>query len=114
MRPALFVLALLIATPLMADENAKLPPDLEALPDVPPPPPGVDLDAGPEVEQRIVIRPEGESVEYRVGGKIFMIKVTPKIGVPYYLVDHKGDGSFSKQEGPGSGVRPPQWIIHKF
>ncbi len=114
MRRALIALALLVAAPVMADENAKLPSGLETLPDVPPPPPGVNLDAGPEVEQRIVIKPEGEAVEYRVGGKLFMIKVTPKFGKPYYLVDNKGDGSFARQEGLDSGIRPPQWIIHQF
>jgi len=96
MRRALFSLALLLTTPAMADEKAKLPPDLQSLPDIPPPPPGVNLDAAPEVEERIVI------------------KVTPKIGAPYYLVDHKGDGSFARQEGLDSGIRPPQWILHKF
>ena len=114
MRYVLFALALLLAAPVMAADKAKLPSDLQALPDVPPPPPGINLDAGPEVEERIVIRPEGPAVEYRVGGKLFMVKVTPKIGVPYYLVDHKGDGSFARQEGLDSGVRPPQWIIHQF
>lgn len=114
MRRVLFSLALLLTTPAMADEKANLPPDLQSLPDIPPPPPGVNLDAAPEVEERIVVRPEGQSVEYRVGGKLFMIKVTPKIGAPYYLVDHKGDGSFARQEGLDSGIRPPQWILHKF
>jgi hypothetical protein len=114
MRRALFAFALLLAAPAMADDKAKLPPDLQTLPDVPPPPPGTNLDAGPEVEQTVVIRPEGQSVEYRVGGKLFMIKVTPKYGKPYYLVDNKGDGTFARQEGLDSGVRPPQWIIHQF
>jgi hypothetical protein len=113
MRRALFLIALMLATPVMAQDKSK-PADLQPLPDVPPPPPGINLDAEPEVEQRVVIRPEGESVEYRVGGKLFMIKVTPKYGKPYFLVDHKGDGSFSKQEGLDSGVRPPQWVIHQF
>lgn len=114
MRRALFCLALLFAVPAISAEKAKTPSDLETLQDIPPPPPGVNLDAGPDVEQRVVIRPEGESVEYRVGGKLFMVKVTPKIGKPYYLVDHKGDGSFARQEGLDSGIRPPQWIIHQF
>lgn len=112
MRRALFLLMLLFAAPVLAQD--KKPADLQPVPDVPPPPPGINLDAGPDVEQRIVIRPEGEAVEYRVGGKLFMIKVTPKIGKPYFLVDHKGDGSFAKQEGLDSGVRPPQWVIHQF
>lgn len=114
MRRALFVFTLILAAPVMADEKTNLPPNLQSLPDVPPPPPGVNLDAGPEVEQRIVVRPEGESVEYRVGGKLFMIKVTPKIGKPYYLVDNKGDGSFARKEGLDSGIVAPQWIIHQF
>ena len=114
MRRALFALALLVAAPVMADEKAKLPSDLQPLPDVPPPPPGVNLDADSDVEQRIVVRPEGQAVESRVGGKLFMIKVTPKIGKPYYLIDNKGDGTFARQEGLDSGIRPPMWVIHQF
>ena len=114
MRRALLMCALLLALPVIAQEKAKTPSGLEPLPEVPPPPPGVNLDAGPEVEQRVVIRPEGESIEYRVGGRLFMIKVTPKIGAPYFLVDVKGDGSFVRQGELGSGVRPPQWVIHQF
>jgi hypothetical protein len=53
--------------------------------------------------------------EYRVGGKLFKIKVTPKIGKPYYLIDERGDGQFSRQDGPdASNMRPPQWVIHRF
>ena len=114
MRRALLIFALLLALPAIAQNNAKTPSGLEPLPDVPPPPPGVNLDAGPEVEQRVVIRPEGDAVEYRVGGKLFMIKITPKFGKPYFLVDNSGAGSFIRQDGLDSGVRPPQWIIHQF
>jgi len=52
--------------------------------------------------------------EYRVGGKLYMIKVTPKIGAPYYLVDDRGDGKFARQESLDTGFRPPRWVIHKF
>lgn len=114
MRYILVSVALFLAAPVMADEKAPLPPDLQTLPDVPPPPPGINLDSGPDVEERIVVRPEGPAVEYRVGGKLFMIKVTPKIGAPYYLVDQNGSGTFARQDGLVSGIRAPQWIIHKF
>ncbi len=43
-----------------------------------------------------------------------MIKVTPSHGKPYYLVDEKGDGKFSRQESTDSGVRVPLWVIHSF
>lgn len=114
MRRILFALTLLLAMPVMAADNVKTPSGLQPLPDVPPPPPGINLDAGPDVEERIVIRPEGPAVEYRSGGKLYMVKITPKIGAPYYLVDQNGDGTFAKQDGPAPGIRPPQWIIHQF
>jgi hypothetical protein len=43
-----------------------------------------------------------------------MIKVTPKVGKPYYLVDDRGDGQFTRQDISDSGVRPPMWIIHQW
>ena len=52
--------------------------------------------------------------EFRANGKLYMIKVTPKHGVPYYLVDDKGDGKFARQESLDSGVRVPRWVIFKF
>ena len=52
--------------------------------------------------------------EYRANGKLYMIKITPKHGVPYYLVDDRGDGKFARQESLDSGFRVPRWIIFKF
>lgn len=52
--------------------------------------------------------------EYRVGGKLYMIKITPKHGKPYYLVDDRGDGKFARQENLDTGFRPPRWVLHHF
>lgn len=52
--------------------------------------------------------------EYRAGNRLYMIKITPKIGAPYYLVDDRGDGKFARQESLDSGFRPPQWVIKRF
>ncbi len=43
-----------------------------------------------------------------------MIKVTPKHGVPYYLVDPKGDGKFVRRGQINPAVQPPMWVIHRF
>jgi len=84
------------------------------------PPPPV-FDAGPDTEQpddepqvTITKQPEPVVEEYRVGGKLYMIKVVPKVGAPYYLVDDRGDGKFVRQESLDSGFRPPRWVIKRF
>jgi len=61
-------------------------------------------------------RTEGEQrvQEYRVKGKLFMMRVTPKHGRPYIMIDHKGDGQFARQDNLDSGVRVPQWVLVEF
>jgi len=83
---------------------------------LPPPPelePGADSDFEPQVT--IVKKDDMVIEEYRVKGKLYKIKVTPKIGKPYYLIDERGDGEFSRQEGPdAANLRPPRWVIFNF
>ncbi|MBI3902274.1 MAG: DUF2782 domain-containing protein [Nitrosomonadales bacterium] len=81
---------------------------------VPPPPP---MDANEAVDEpQVTITKEVEQTveEFRVGGRLYMIKITPKIGKPYYLVDDRGDGKFARQESLDSGFRPPRWVLHSF
>ena len=66
-------------------------------------------------EPQVTITRQVETVEeFRVGGKLYMIKITPKVGQPYYLVDDRGDGKFARQETLDTGFRPPRWTIHSF
>lgn len=44
--------------------------------------------------------------EYRVGGLLRMVKITPTRGVPYYLMDRNGDGRFE----PPQGIVPPVYF----
>ena len=45
--------------------------------------------------------------EYRVAGQLTVVKITPRRGPTYYLVDSNGDGKLdsSKGEGPISPVQ---------
>lgn len=106
------IATLLIGLPL-AGFAADRPRDLQPLPDAPPPPPGVVAD---DEAPQIIIRKSGEAriEEYRIHGKLYMIKITPAVGKPYYLVDERGDGRFSRQDHLDSGVRPPMWLIHEW
>jgi predicted Rossmann-fold nucleotide-binding protein len=43
-----------------------------------------------------------------------MQKVTPSHGVPYYLVDHSGNGQWVRQDSKDAGLRVPMWVIGTF
>ena len=92
------------------------PPKLEPLPEPPPPPPGYELD--PKLEPAVVnIRPKiGEKArqEYRVNNKVYMIRVTPEHGVPYFLIDERGDGAYVRMSPQDSGLRVPMWVLFTF
>jgi hypothetical protein len=91
----------------------RLPDNLEALP---PPTFNPSGDEALDSESAVTITKQTELTveEFRSNGKLYMIKVTPKIGPPYYLIDDRGDGKFARQESLDSGLRPPRWIIKKF
>ena len=84
------ILLSLFALPLLAAEQQ--PPGLEVLPEAPEPPAAVE--SGEEMEPDItIIRKAKKTIqEYRKGGKLYMIKVIPDIGPPYYFLDTNGDG----------------------
>ena len=86
----------------------------QPIPEPPPPPRGFELD--PAAEPQVTIRKRGEDTieEYRISGKLYMMKVTPPGGRPYYLIDERGDGKFARQESRDSGTRPPMWVIHSW
>ena len=91
-----------------------VPANLEPLPEPPPVSPGPDEAVSDEPEVTITKQTEQTVEEFRVGGKLYMIKITPKLGKPYYLVDDRGDGKFARQESLDTGFRPPRWVIRRF
>jgi hypothetical protein len=111
MRNVLAILLLSAALPLAAAER---PGNLQPVPDPPPPPGGFELDPALEPQVTILKRGSDTIEEYRVAGKLYMIKVTPASGAPYYLIDEKGDGKMTRQDSFDSGIRPPMWVIHSW
>lgn len=100
---------LLVAVPAWAQSGA------QPLPPVPPPPPGMEAFDGALEPQVNIVQAEKETrEEYRIKGKLYMVKVTPAIGKPYYLVDRQGDGHFIESDSIGPMTKPPMWIFHSW
>jgi hypothetical protein len=109
MRPILILFMSALCASVFAAELPN-PAELQALP-----PPTLDTNEAVDEPQVTITKQTEQTVEeYRVSGKLYMIKIIPKTGKPYYLVDDRGDGKFSRQESLDSGVRPPRWVIHQF
>jgi hypothetical protein len=105
------LLLAIISAPAFAQSRG----DLQPLPVVPPPPPEmVPFDEALEPQVTIKKRANDTVEEFRVQGKLYMIKVTPTHGAPYYLIDNHGDGNFSRMETMDTRTRVPQWVIGTF
>lgn len=84
-----------------------------------PPPVSLPVPGGaPDVNDAppVTIKPssQGRVVEYRANGRLYMLKIIPRVGKPYYLIDQRGDGQFARQDSLDSGLRPPMWVIKEF
>ncbi len=109
--PALFVLSLLVSGPLAAEA----PPGLEELPEPLPPPDMAEQDEELEPEVTIIQRKDATVEEYRLNGRLYSVKVTPKVGKPYYFVDRDGDGVMeSRMSDLYNPFRVPQWVIFSW
>lgn len=84
----------------------------------PPPPPPVDV-AGAEspVDPEITIVEEEDKTiyEYRDNeGKLYMVKVVPERGRPYYLLDTDGDGELDVQQYDPRQVAVQLWELLRW
>lgn len=111
-RPFRLLLAALLLPAALAAQAQQRPADLQPLPEAPPPPGMVDSALEPQVT--IIKRGQDKVEEFRLNGKLYMLKVTPPHGTPYYLIDEQGDGTLSRRDSFESGVRVPMWVIGTF
>jgi hypothetical protein len=83
-----------------------------APPDLPDP-----LESGQPIEPEVTIIRRDQQVieEYRVNGLLYMVKITPALGKPYYLIDRDGDGRLeSRREGIYDDGLVPQWVLFSW
>ncbi len=118
MRSMLTALLLAGNAALAVAQDAPRPPELQPVPDEQ----AIQQDIQTEQQQDAlapevtIIRRDGGTVsEYRVNGKMYMVKVTPDKGVPYYLIDSDGDGDLeTRRNEMDPGIAVPSWILLRW
>ena len=101
MRYFILLLSILFALPAVAveEDTTPPPPQLESVPEKPDIP--ASAKSGEPLEPDITIIRKGKSTiqEYRRSGRLYMVKVVPDIGPPYYFIDTDGDGTLETRRG---------------
>ncbi len=96
-----------------------IPPSPAVVPPPPPLPPDIPLEATQVAPDsvRIIQTPQGPAriEEFRRSGQLWMVKVTPAVGAPYYMVDSDGDGRpDTRRDIVGDGVVPTMWNLFSW
>lgn len=65
----------------------------------------------PQPEVRIIRKKNTVIEEYLVNGRVRFVKITPKSGMPYYMVDTDGDGILETRENDLDNPPINQWIL---
>lgn len=90
------------------------PAGLESAPEPPQIPEKVE--SGQTLEPEVTITKRGEDTvqEYRLNGRLYMVKIIPSVGVPYYLLDTDGDGQMETRQNDVRTSKVPQWVLFSW
>jgi hypothetical protein len=85
-------------------------------PMIEPPPPPAPIQSGEALEPEInIIKTEkGTIQQYRLDGRVYMVKVIPLVGAPYYLLDTDADGELDSQTDSIKNISVPQWVLFSW
>jgi len=92
----------------------------QAQQEAPPPPPmpqgAVDATANGDLQPDVTITKRGGDTieEYSINGQVYMVKITPSKGLPYYLVDSDGDGSLETRRNELDNPEVVKWRIFSW
>lgn len=93
---------LVTVAPLCAEDQVPAPPPVQ--------------EGEEDLEPDVTIRQQGSRTihEYRINGRLYMLKIVPQKGAPYYLLDLDGDGEMDTQEDNPNSVVVPQWVLFRW
>ena len=85
----------------------------ELVPVIEPPELPGSIESGEQIEPQVtIIRQEDKIIEeYRINNNLYMVKITPVVGMTYYLIDHDGDGKLDVRKNELDDVIVPQWVL---
>lgn len=81
-------------------------------PDIPPP-----VESGETLDPDITIIRKGKETieEYRINGRLYMVKITPSIGPAYYMIDSDGDGNMDvRRSDVRRDMDVPRWVLFSW
>ena len=75
----------------------------------------VQSDPGSSGEVKIKEEKDETISEFRINGQLYMIRITPKKGTPYYLVDSDGDGNLETRWNElAPELLIPAWVLLRW
>ena len=103
------IFALLFSLPSMADQHGSKDKNIPE-----PPPMATDADESQQIEADVtIIRKKYHTIEeYRVNGKLHMVRITPTKGKPYYLLYPKNGGSPVRRDL--DDIQTPYWKLFEW
>lgn len=86
---------------------------LEPIPEPPPIPSSVPASPAVNDNPAVTVLQRGDDMieEYRYRGRLYMLKVTPRIGPAYFLMDIKGDGNMVRKDSLDKDQPLPRWTL---
>lgn len=110
MKQFLISLMLLMAAMAVKAGNSN-PGGLEPVPEPPELPDPLETGENIEPEVTIIRKEDAVVEEYRINGRLYMVKVTPAVGPAYYLKDMDGNGEMDQTRYELEDMTVPQWVL---
>jgi hypothetical protein len=113
--PRLIALILLVLATSTSAAGEEPEPALIPIPEQPDIPPPVESGQPMQPDVTIIRRDKDVIEEYRINNRLYMVKIKPFIGPPYFLMDTDGDGEMDARSSDivkgANAMKIPQWVL---